>query len=353
MANSVMNKSTFTRDGAFDEEVIFCLERQMIPAWERYGMEHLAVSEKTLQELKQQPLPEQMQIRVKKRRGKHVVKRPKATIVNTLIESWPEDDLLSSRFPVLMYVRGGKADIQLGDYVVQCPPEHFLLLSPGVPQPAGQNPHMERPCQGKSCELWWFRPSGHDDFVALTVCYSVEDEHYYSGNYYIVNDAQVAQIYHAFTREAMDRHHDYAKISFSLLHAFLRLFLREFKAGRFYNRGINLPKSVSSAISPIEMARQYIEKNLNHPLTIDIVARAVFMAKTSFMNQFQQETGQTFREYLMERRLEEAKRWLLGEACSVEKVCQFVGLKNSRFHELFKQRFGMTPGEFRKRHKNV
>src|SRR5690606_34990935 len=128
---------------------------------------------------------------------------------------------------------------------------------------------------------------------------------------------------------------------------FLLLFLREMKEGRFYNRGVdNLPKAATMASSPIDMARQFIDKNLNHPLTIDIVAQAVFMGRTNFSRQFRKETGQTFSEYLTDRRLEEAKHWLTQESCTIDVVCKFIGLKNSRFHQLFRQRFGMTPKEF-------
>jgi AraC-like DNA-binding protein len=348
-----MPKSTFSRDGAFDKEVIFCLERQMIPAWERYGMDHLAVSAKSLQEFRAQSLPEQMQAWPKKRKSKKPVKNRQRASSNSIIESWPEDDQVNVRFPILIYVRSGQAEFQLGDYVALCPQEHFLFLSPGVSRPAGERPHLEEPRHGKQCEIWWLRSVGHDDHVALSVCYSEGARHTNSGQYYIVNDPCVVQLFHIFSQEVASEEQHHQKTSFASLQAFLLLFLREIKAERFYNRGENnLPRSASLGASPIEMARQYIDKNLNHPLTIDTVAQAVFMARSNFTRLFHQETGQTFCAYLTERRLEEAKHWLLHESCSIDVVCKFVGLKNSRFHQLFQQRFGMTPGEFRQQHKN-
>lgn len=349
-----MNKSSFSKAGNFDDEVIFCLERQMIPDWERYGMDHLAVSANTLNEFRAQPLPEQMRIWKKKRKNPKAIKHKGAASSSSIIESWPEDDQESLRFPVLTYVRTGQAEFQIGDYVIQCPRGHFLLLAAGVPQPAGETPHLEEPRQGKECEIWSLMSTGNSDFAILSICYSVEERHVNSGQYYIVNDRQVAQLFHLFSQEVMGGTEDHAKTSFAVLQTFLILFLRQIKANRFYNRGVNnLPKSASASASPIETARQYIDKNLNHPLTIDIVAQAVFMARTNFSRRFRQETGQTFCGYLTERRLEESKHWLLQEACSIDVVCKFVGLKSSRFHQLFRQHFGMTPTEFRKKHKNV
>lgn len=124
--------------------------------------------------------------------------------------------------------------------------------------------------------MWWFRLSAHNDFVALTACYSADEKHIFSGHNYIVDDAQAAQIFHAFPREARDKHPDYDKTASALLQTFLRLFLREIKAGRYYNRGAdNPPISASGIDSPIALARQYIEKNLNRQLTIEAVARTV------------------------------------------------------------------------------
>ena len=338
----------------FDKEVIFAIEHQMLPIWEHHGVKRLAVSAETLSEFRAQPLPEQMQTWEKPRKGRKVVTRNRIQRSDRVVKSWPEDDQESIRFPVLIYVRSGESELGIGDYVVRCPEGHFLFLSPGVPQPAGETPHLEAPRQDKKCEIWWFHSTGNRDYIALSICYSVGEEHINSGHYYIVDDSQVAQLFHIFSQEVVGQPLHYQRTSFAALKLFLLLFAREIEAGRFYNRGVdNLPKSVTGTTSSIEMARQYIDKNLNHPLTIDLVAQAVFMARTNFTRQFREETGQTFRQYLTDRRLEEAKHWLLQEACSVEVVSQFVGLKHSRFHQLFQQRFGMTPAEFRKRHRNI
>jgi AraC-like DNA-binding protein len=347
-----MPDSTFNRDGAFDEEVISCLDRQMIPAWERHGMKHMATSAASLKAFRRQQLPEQMRVWKKKRRGGKVVPREGRRHHPSIACAWPQDDLESLRFPVLAYIRQGVADFQLGDYVAACPQNHFLLLRAGVPQPAGRNPHLEPPRAGRNCEVWWFKCI-LNDFVTLSLCRSAQEQHANSGHYYIVENPRVVQLFHLFCAEASEPTVE-EKTCFAALQLFLRLFLREIKAGRFHNRGVdNLPRFAAGSATAIEMARQYIGKNLNHPLSIDIVAQAVFMSRTNFTRQFRRETGQTFNQYLTSRRLEEARHWLLREACSVQDVCKFVGLKNSRFHQLFKERFGTTPTDFRRAHKTV
>jgi AraC-like DNA-binding protein len=341
-----------TKVEKFDEEVIQVLEQQMLPRWERYGLEHLAASAATMQEFLAQQLPPSIGCYKKPRKSLKSTKQRRVVRSSPVIEEWPDDDQINVRVPILIYVRKGVAEVPLGDYVATCPAGHFLFLTPGVARPAGKKPHLDDPRRDKECEIWWFYSTGNDDFIALAVCYSMGEKHINSGHYYVVSDTRVVQLFHIFSQEIIDRSPHYEKACRSTFQAFLLLFLREIKANRFYNRGVdNLPKSAAVTASPIAMACQYIEKNLNHPLTIDIVAQAVFMAKTNFTQRFRQETGQTFREYLTERRLEEAKHWLQRESCSVDVVCKFVGLKKSRFHQLFLQRFGMTPIEFRQRAK--
>ncbi len=333
----------------FDQEVIHTIERQMLPCWEHYGLGRLVANADTLSEFLQRPMPEQVSAWEKKRKSRRTQTHNRFPI----IKAWPEDDQHSVRFPALVFVRKGTADFRIADYVISCPQDHFILLRPGVPRPAGFTPFLEEPRQDKHCELWWFKSMGIGNYVALSMMNSVGDTQINSGHYYIVNESRTVHQFHSFIDEILNQTPDNGHIATLLLQTFFLLFVREIRAERFYNRGIdNLPKSVDGAASTIEMACQYIDKNLNHPLTIDRVAQAIFMARTNFVRKFQQETGMTFRDYLVKKRLEEAEYWLQQEECAIETVGQFVGLKPSRFHQLFREKHGITPLEFRRQYKN-
>lgn len=336
----------------FDNEVISCLEHQIIPAWERHGMGHFAVNCETLSAFRKQPLPEAMSAWPRKRKSKGAPQRKRAYRGSNKLKVWEEEDQLSARYPDLIYVRSGTAEMRFGNYMVRCPEEHFLLLSPIVWRPAGKTPHFEEPHEGKYCEMWKFNTLGGRDHTSLSVCYSEGATHRNSGQYYIVNDVHVAQLFQIFVQEVTDKLEQYQKTGFGLLQSFFTLFLREIKAGRFYNRGTNIPPAKTQRLeSPIEMARQYIDKNLNRPLTIDIVAQAVFMTRTNFIREFKEETGQTFSQYLIERRMAEARYWLLHDSSSIKAISHYVGLKHSRFHQLFQEHFGTSPAEFRMQQK--
>ncbi len=334
----------------FDAEVAFCIESQMLPVWELYGHKRLTMSASTLQEFRSQDVPEQVGSWEKKRQGKRTVSRKRSDRSHRVIATWPQDDLEAVRFPLLVFVRKGRADLQVGDYVVSCPQEHFFLLQEGVPQPAGKHPHIAEPRANKECELWWFHSTTNSDYMALSVCYSVEDKHINSGHYYIVENRYLAQFFQFFVEEMVAKPNGYRDTASASFRLFLQSFLREIKARRFRNRGIdNLPSPAAASPSAIEMACHYIDNNLNHPLNIDVVAKAVFMARTNFVTQFRKETGKTFREYLTQRRLDESKHWLLNDNYAIQDIGKLVGLKNSQFYKLFKQHFGLTPMEFRRR----
>lgn len=60
-------------------------------------------------------------------------------------------------------------------------------------------------------------------------------------------------------------------------------------------------------------------------------------------------TGRTFKELLLEKRLEEAARLLAGTSLPVEEIISAVGYDNtSYFYRRFRQRFGVSPRLYRK-----
>jgi AraC-like DNA-binding protein len=339
-----------TRPGNFDEEVIHCLSQEMIPTWEYYGTQRLLVSAQTRSEFEEQPLPKVVRVWDKKPEHQSSLSSPKRSHRKSrILEAVSEEDQMRVRFPDLIYIRSGETEMQFGDYIVSCPEGHFILLRPDVMRPGGETSHLQEPFEGKQCEIWWFHSQGYDGYVALSVCYSQADKHINSGHYYMVKERLLGHLFHIFAQEVLEKPEEHEKTSFALLQSFLTFFTREIKAGRFDNRGSveAMAQSVVRSGPPIEMAKEYIEKNLNYPITIDIVARAAFMTRTNFIREFKAETGQTFREYLTQRRLAEAQYWLLQDTCPIEAVGKLIGLKHSRFHELFLERFGMTPAQFR------
>lgn len=101
---------------------------------------------------------------------------------------------------------------------------------------------------------------------------------------------------------------------------------------------------------PIEEACLYIDSHLKSHLTIETVARHVYLSSTQFTRSFREQTDQTFHEYLTAQRLKKATRFLRETNMTVQDICLYVGIKPNQLRNLFQEKYGCAPREFRRRH---
>lgn len=103
---------------------------------------------------------------------------------------------------------------------------------------------------------------------------------------------------------------------------------------------------------PIEGALTFIQQNLNKSLSRTEVAEHVHLNEEYFSRLFRVETGVTFKEYLLDEKMKEAKRLLVRSRLSVSIIASKVGYDNfSHFSKMFKKITGQTPQEYRKEQK--
>lgn len=99
----------------------------------------------------------------------------------------------------------------------------------------------------------------------------------------------------------------------------------------------------------IKALLRYIELHYGEELTVKEAAGICFYSKSYFMKFFRQHMGVTFVEYLNNYRLAMAASFLLSQDGQVTEVAQRCGFDNiSYFNRLFKGRYGMAPGAYRK-----
>lgn len=98
----------------------------------------------------------------------------------------------------------------------------------------------------------------------------------------------------------------------------------------------------------IENAIRLIQGSLGQALTLAFVAEQVGLSAKHFSRLFQRETQETFGDYLLKARIEEAKRLLRQTPLRIYEVGDRVGLPNYRyFSQQFKQATGMTPTAYK------
>lgn len=96
-------------------------------------------------------------------------------------------------------------------------------------------------------------------------------------------------------------------------------------------------------------ARDWIEDNFNQPLSLEELSGIAAMNRQHFLRLFTRLFQKTPHQYIIDRRIAEAKRLLANRDLPILEVCLAIGWDSvGTFSHLFKQRTGQTPGEFRK-----
>lgn len=266
---------------------------------------------------------------------------------------WPKDHLHSSRAPMLEFVLSGAVAFPLGDYQLFCQPGQAVLTPPGVAHSDGSHLLLDKSVShNDSCEIFKMRP--YKGGLECWLSHTRDGEHW---SHRSANEScripsfQAVFYLETFTEEALGRKAYRQKICNALLVALMNLLLRELE-----NAPALLPATVQQhdlqvpsvkSLEPVDQAKEYIRGHIGEALTLNRVARHVYMSERSFSQQFRQATGQSFMEYLTDCRYNEAVNLLKNNDWSIEQVADFVGIKSGRLRALFHQRDGVSPTTYR------
>ncbi|WP_317855732.1 response regulator transcription factor [Chakrabartyella piscis] len=105
----------------------------------------------------------------------------------------------------------------------------------------------------------------------------------------------------------------------------------------------------NDALRPIRMAKQYIQNHYKEQITLEEVSDVVGLSTTYFSALFKKEIGEGFAKYLINIRMEEAKRLLRETNHSVFEICEAVGYHDLKhFTRTFEKAAGLKPSAYRK-----
>ena len=104
--------------------------------------------------------------------------------------------------------------------------------------------------------------------------------------------------------------------------------------------------------TPIKRAMTYIQKNYSTPLNVEDICKHLGCSRSYFSHAFKRGAGLGFREYLINIRIENAKRLLTLSELNVTEIAFSVGFSDSNyFTSLFKKKSGISPLAYRKQTK--
>lgn len=99
----------------------------------------------------------------------------------------------------------------------------------------------------------------------------------------------------------------------------------------------------------LDQVLAYVEDHLSEKITLEEVARHFFVSQSTISQTFRQKLGVSFYRCVTQRRLITAKA-LIEQGVPLETVSQQVGFTDySSFYRAFRQEYGISPRQYRKR----
>jgi len=102
----------------------------------------------------------------------------------------------------------------------------------------------------------------------------------------------------------------------------------------------------------IELSIQHIHQNYRELLTVEELSRLAAIDRWKYTRLFKETTGQVPLQYLNEVRINQAKKWLTSADDKLLDIALNAGFNNEYyFNRRFKQTVGVSPGQYRRSHK--
>ncbi|NOV03582.1 response regulator transcription factor [Paenibacillus planticolens] len=113
--------------------------------------------------------------------------------------------------------------------------------------------------------------------------------------------------------------------------------------------GSDTLQTVTAELSVIEQVQQFVAANLAKDIALTDVAAFVHLNPSYLSQLFKQQTGGKFVDYVIEMRIEEAKRLLVKTSLRVFEIAERLGYGDiAYFSNTFKKLTGSSPLEYRK-----
>ena len=92
----------------------------------------------------------------------------------------------------------------------------------------------------------------------------------------------------------------------------------------------------------------YIRRHLSESITVEDIAKELYLSRPYLSRKFTQETGQSLTDFILKEKTEEAKRLLRYSDKPLSAISSYLGFSSqSHFSRVFKKYANCTPGEYR------
>jgi AraC-like DNA-binding protein len=329
------------------------LLRNFIPWTQNNSAERIIVARSKMELT---DLPEGVKMTPRKIQGKRIIVQGGRQYGNVrhLCARWPEAGMHEAEHPFALWVAEGQVNCQVGNYFLGCSAGDLILIPPRTPFPANRHPAhvVTSNIANHSCLVVWMSLYRRGFQCWLSSYDSTGQRQTSAAENYLFLNGQVIQLFSVLLEEILDGKDQ--TISEGLFTAFGGSLRREVESSRFLLPGVVIESEALPA-DETDFTRQvgsYIQQHLNQSLTLEQVAREMYMSRTQFVRRMRKETGKTFIEFLNSYRISEAQTLLKQSEWTTHTIAQFLGFKSpTYFYALFRAQVGCTPGEYRSQHR--
>lgn len=120
---------------------------------------------------------------------------------------------------------------------------------------------------------------------------------------------------------------------------------------RLYEKQINKDHQSASKDDVIDEVIHYITTNFNFKITLEDLAMRVHLSREYISRYFKQKTGKNISQFLLEIRMDNAKRKLTTTYYPVSDIAEYCGYRSMcNFQKAFKKETGLSPSEYREKY---
>jgi two-component system response regulator YesN len=104
----------------------------------------------------------------------------------------------------------------------------------------------------------------------------------------------------------------------------------------------------------IDKIHLFIDQHLCEEFSREDIANHVHLNPVYVSRLYKKETGYSLTDYILEKRMERAQKYLVETSYKVTSIMEMIGYQSfSHFTQMFKKVYKMTPQEYRKSHRSL
>ena len=129
---------------------------------------------------------------------------------------------------------------------------------------------------------------------------------------------------------------------------FSKIYLELFLASLFYNGNKHLTTEDDEG-DKIKESKRYMRENIQHKITLEMIAKHVELSKSHFSNQFKIKTQTAPIDYLIHLRVQKACNMLDNTDFNIKNISEKCGFDDPYyFSRIFSKTMNMSPSKYRK-----